>query len=119
MNKNVESHVCLKLKRVIESVADRVMISKGNNLSYNTRLIKLDKTKNIRRQVLTIGIEFFKNSLKDTEDYYNGYNLTLIWDKTPRVIYAFKNYFLQVGFCFYSYDEDREEIDEERDDSLN
>jgi len=115
MNKSAESHVCLKLKRIIESCANRVMISKEDNLSYNTRLIKLDNTKNIKKQILTVGIEFFKNSLEDIEYYYNGYNLTLIWDKTPKVVYAFKNYFLQVGFCFYSYDEDRTEIDREKD----
>ena len=115
MNKAAESHVCLKLKRIIESTADRVMVLKDNNFPYNTRLIKLDKTKNINQQILVVGIKCFKKALDDIKDYYNGYNLTLIWDKTPKVIYAFKNYFLQIGFCFYSYDEDRVEIDKEKD----
>jgi len=103
---------CTKLRRVMESCADRVVYLDGKedeDFDNNRSLIFFPLSDqiglNFNQHILENGIEIFSEVLRKKTGFYNGYNLTLVWKKIPVVEMIDDRLFLIALFYFYDFDE--------------
>jgi len=106
---------CSKLRRTIESCADRVIYldderdGKDEDFDSSRSSIFFPLSKQIEedfdKHILFHGIDEFNNILLKKAAFYNGYNLTLVWKKPPVVENIGKRLFLVAFFYFYNFDE--------------